>query len=66
MPIEDVCRKSPVGAEPLSAHCLRNSPIVFCHVSDMVAVRIQDHVFIGLLKAEEDVHHLNLPLNHYA
>ena len=66
MPVEDVCRKSSVGTKPLSGHCLRYAPIMFCHVSYMVAVRIQDHVFVGLLKAEEDIHHFNLPLNHDA
>jgi hypothetical protein len=35
---------------------------MLCHVSNMVALRIHDHISIRLLKPKEQVHHLNLSL----
>ena len=36
------------------------------HVAYMIALWVHDHVSVGLLEAEEDVHHLNLALDHDA
>ncbi len=55
-----------MSAEPLPAHGFGDASIVLCHVPYVVAMRVQDHVFVGLLKAEEDVHHFDLPLYHDA
>lgn len=39
---------------------------MFSHIADVVSLRIQDHITIGLLEAEKDIHHLDLPLDHNA
>ena len=64
--IEDVRRKRPMGTKPLSAHGFRDAAVVLSHIPNVVAMRIQDYVFVGLFKAEEDVHHFDLPLYHNA
>ena len=36
------------------------------HESDVLSLRIHDHVFVGLLKAHHDVHELQLPSHNYS
>jgi len=55
-----------VCPEPLSSHGLCYAAIVFSHVADVVSLGIHYYVAIGLLEAKEDIHHLDLPLNHDA
>jgi hypothetical protein len=51
-----------MSSEPLSAHGFPKPAIMLCHISNMIALRIHDHVSIRLFKPKEQVHHLNLSL----
>lgn len=63
-PVEDIGGKGTVGAEELPSHRLANPSMMLSHVPDMVAMRIEDDVSIGLLHTEEYIHHLKLSLDH--
>jgi hypothetical protein len=60
--VKDVCCEGSVSSEPLSAYCFPEPAVMFCHVSHMVTLRVHDNISICLLKAKEQVHHLNLSL----
>ena len=62
--IKHIRHETPVRAKPLSSQYFAESAIVFRQVPYRFTCRGQDGVAVGLLKAEEDVHHFELPLNY--
>lgn len=49
--IENMCRETPVGIEELPLHHIAHAQIALCHVSDVIAMRVHNDVFISLLEA---------------
>ena len=61
--IKDVSCEGSVSSEPLPAHRFPQAAIMLCHISNVFALSVHYHVSVGLLKAKEQIHHLNLPLH---
>lgn len=60
--VKYVCCEASVCSEGLSRQGISQTVILLCHVTYCLASSIHDDIFICLLKAEENVHHLDLPL----
>jgi hypothetical protein len=50
MPIKDMRDETPMRAEPLPCHHVDHTFLLFCHVADMVSIRIHNHILIGLFE----------------
>lgn len=61
--IKDVRREASVRLEHLPRHGVAYAMLLLCEISNVVSVRIHDDIAIRLLKAHEDIHHLQLPLD---
>lgn len=61
--VEDVGGEGAVGAEPLAVEDLCEAGFFFGDVADVVSLRVENHVFVGLFETEEDVAELELPLD---
>lgn len=64
MLVEYVSGEASMGTEHLPRHGHADGIVLLCDEADMVPLRIKYDIFIGLLKAEHDVHQLQLPLDH--
>src|SRR5947207_12439732 len=62
LPVKDMCCKCSVCPEPLSADRSAKPAVMFCHISNQITLRIHNHVSVCLLKAQEQIHHLDLSL----
>lgn len=61
--IKDVRSKAPVCTEHLSRNCFANAMVLFRQETNMIPSRVHQYVFIGLLEAHQDIHHLQLSLH---
>lgn len=61
--IKDMRRKTPMRSEHLPCHCFAYSQILLRNKSNMVSLRIQNHILVRLFKPKQNVHHLQLPFN---
>ncbi len=60
--VKDVSSETPVRTEHLPCHRPPHRIVLFRHESNLFPMRIQYDIFIRLLKADQDVHKLQLPL----
>jgi hypothetical protein len=61
-----MCCKCSVCLELLSAYRFAEPAVMFCYVSNQITLRIYNYVSVYLLKAQEQVHHLDLSLYNQA
>ena len=66
MLIKDVRCEAPVCIKKLPLHHAAHTQISLCYVSDVVATRVHDNIFVGLLETQHYVHELQLSGNHNA
>lgn len=66
MHIEDVRAETSMRVEELPFHHTAHAQVAFCHVSNMIALRIHDDILVGLLKPQHHIHKLKLSRDHDA
>ena len=63
--VEYVCRKASVCIEHLPFEHASHPQILLRHKSNMLSLRIHDHVFVRLLESHHHIHELELSCHHY-
>ena len=62
--VKDVRGEASVCAEHLSFEHVTHPQILLGHEAYVLPVRVHDHVFVGLLEPEHDIHELQLSRHH--